>query len=46
MLSNSNALAMNAASLVWAFNIKPTRDANGNEILPDRDAVVDEGLAV
>lgn len=37
---------MNAASLVWAFSIKPTRDANGKEIIPDRDAVIDEGLAV
>ncbi|KAK7683862.1 hypothetical protein QCA50_013240 [Cerrena zonata] len=42
----NNALAMNAASLVWAFSIKPTRDANGKEIIPDRDAVIDEGLAV
>lgn len=37
---------MNAASLVWAFSIKPVKDTNGNEVIPDRDAVIDEGLAV
>lgn len=42
----SNALAMNAASLIWAFNINKAKDANGKEITPDADAVLDEGLAV
>jgi hypothetical protein len=34
------------AALLWAFNITPAKDAQGNAILPDPMDSVDEGLVV
>jgi len=42
----NNALAINSASIVWAFEIRKAKDASGREITPDPDALLDEGLAV
>ncbi len=42
----SNSLAINAANIIWAFQICKAKDALGNEITPDPDALLDEGLAV
>ncbi|KAJ7146022.1 cytochrome P450 [Mycena epipterygia] len=41
-----NALLINAASIVYAFKISKAKDAMGNEITPDADDLLDEGLAV
>lgn len=42
----SNALAINAAHIVWAFNIRKCTDSYGNQVTPDPNALLDEGLAV
>ena len=44
--SFSNSLKLNAASIVFAFNINPAKDAKGRKILPDPNDLLDEGLAV
>lgn len=42
----SNALAINVAHIVWAFNIRKRVDSYGTQVTPDPDALLDEGLAV
>ncbi|TDL15532.1 cytochrome P450 [Rickenella mellea] len=42
----NNALALNAASIVFAFHIDKAKDASGNDITPDPNDLLDEGLAV
>lgn len=41
----NNTLLLSIARVLWAFDIRKARDAHGNEIPIDRDAVVG-GLAV
>jgi len=37
---------MQIASLLWAFEITPGKDANGNIVLPDPMDGIDDGLVV
>lgn len=37
---------INAANILWAFDIRKAKDASGNEITPDPNDMLDEGLAV
>ena len=34
------------ASMLWAFDIRKAKDANGAEIIPSRTACVNEGVVV
>ena len=43
---SSNALAINAANIVWAFLILKAKGQSGREVTPDSDNLLDEGLAV
>ena len=42
----NQALFMNVVFLLWAFDIRPAEDADGQPILPSRDDLVDDGLVV
>ncbi|KDR82192.1 hypothetical protein GALMADRAFT_276748 [Galerina marginata CBS 339.88] len=42
----NNALKLNAASVVFAFNINPVINAQGKKVSPDPNDLLDEGLAV
>ncbi|KAE9386851.1 cytochrome P450 [Gymnopus androsaceus JB14] len=42
----NQALFINMATILWAADIKPTKDDKGSPILPSKDACVDEGLVV
>ncbi|THH22507.1 hypothetical protein EUX98_g8187 [Antrodiella citrinella] len=42
----NNTLMINLATMLWAFDIVKAKDANGNEITPDKDNMHDEGLVV
>lgn len=42
----NQALFIDVASTLWAASIEPALDDFGNEILPNRNESVDEGLVV
>ncbi|KAJ7577362.1 cytochrome P450 [Mycena floridula] len=42
----NNSLFIWMASLIWCFNIRPGKDAQGNDVVPDPMNSVDEGLVV
>ncbi|KAK7443507.1 hypothetical protein VKT23_015679 [Stygiomarasmius scandens] len=43
---SKNSMFMQIASLLWAFEITPGKDANGNIVLPDPMDGIDDGLVV
>ena len=42
----NQALFIDFASMLWAFNIERACDSSGNLITPSRTDIVDEGLVV
>jgi hypothetical protein len=34
------------ALILWSFNISPGKDAGGNTVLPDPDAMIASGVVV
>ncbi|KAJ3558856.1 hypothetical protein NM688_g680 [Phlebia brevispora] len=42
----NQALFINMAAMLWAFDMKPAVDANGEAIIPSRTECIDEGLVV
>lgn len=42
----SNALKINAANIIYCFNVNRAKNAAGHEIVPDKDAYINMGLAV
>ena len=42
----NQALFISVATMLWALDIRNERDEAGEEVVPDPDAFVDEGIAV